>query len=141
MAVLSADKIEKIKNRIIELENLLIDYRVRSNAVLIEQILDVNFVEFTSSGKIYNYKPGDIFVSESDKYSRYTLTDFNISILSDQCFLCRYTSEKYNIKLNNSEMSLRSSIWKIDGNIYDANIDSSEIKLKILFHQGTKTKS
>jgi hypothetical protein len=103
-------------------EKLLISNTVRTNTVLIKELLSENFVEYCSSGKVYNYKDGDVFAPLKNKIEIY---DFEVKQLSSKIFLANYkTNETENDVLIRT--TLRSSIWQKVNTSY-----------KILFHQGT----
>lgn len=52
---------EKLKNKILKLEEELLKSEVRKNAVKINEILADDFTEFCSSGFEYHYEKGDVF--------------------------------------------------------------------------------
>jgi len=112
-----------IKNEIFNLEKLLLDNTVRVNPNRVSEILSDNFFEYGSSGKIYYYKPGDVFNPLKNEID---IIDFEIKELSPNIFLATYkTVENVNNKIISN--SLRSSIWK-----------KETVRYKIVFHQGTK---
>ena len=116
-----------LKDNILELETKLLKSEVRKCADAIEELLTDDFTEFCSSGKVYNYKKGDIFQNENDNSEDFgMIIDFNISKLSESCILATYKLIKSNELNEDKKYSIRSSIWKyIDGN------------WKMFFHQGT----
>jgi hypothetical protein len=113
----------EIKSILLGLERSLLDNSVRTDGLKISEIVDKNFKEYTSSGKVYRYKPGDIFGENKDPTSIIT-SSFEIISLSRDVKLVNYQTLK---KGKNEEIKAnRSSIWTKEGK-----------KWKILFHQGT----
>jgi len=108
-------------------EKLLMQDHVRNDPAMIAELLKENFIEFTSSGKQYNYSFGDTFGSSA---SIIEIEDKSIKtiIINDETVLILYVAKKSD---PNGEVirSNRSSVWnKQDG------------KWKLVFHQGTNIK-
>jgi len=113
-----------IEIMIFELEKKLLYEDIRKSAEELEKLLEYNFVEFCSSGKIYKYKKGDIFDIDCNPLGE--IIDFKLKILTDEVVLATYKFIRYGQKYIKNKYTLRSSIWKYtDG------------KWKIVFHQGT----
>jgi len=113
---------DKLVKTIISLEKRFLQNDVRSSTEELSKLLAEDFIEFGSSGCIYNKKqvlnqlPNDGKVEIIPK-------NFSGSVLSKDTILV--TFETYN---STTEVSaLRSSIWKCIDN-----------RWQILFHQGTK---
>lgn len=88
-----------------------------------------DFIEFSSSGKEYYYKNGDVFQDELDNTQfNWEIVNFRIKELSSDCILSMYKLIKHNEIDENKKYSLRSSIWKYTNG-----------KWKMFFHQGTIT--
>lgn len=122
-------KMESIEKLIFQLENDLLKLEVRKSPQKISELLAEDFIEFTSSGSVYNYKIGDVFQEKNDNDELlWEIIDFKIRQLSDDCVLAIYKVIKHNEASENKKYSLRSSIWKY----YDG-------KWKMIFHQGTLT--
>lgn len=111
-----------IKDHIFDLENKLLMPSTRSSSEEIKKILSNDFVEFCSSGKIYNYSEGDTFYEAEVKFE---ITDFDLIELSKECVLATYKLNKCD-KDNISTKSIRSSIWRYSNECW-----------KMIFHQGT----
>ena len=104
------------------LEESLLQPDVRTSKDRLAAILDEDFFEFGSSGRVL-YRDGGI-AEEGIGTVRMTLSDFEIHPLSEEIVLATYRIYNEISK----QHSLRSSIWKLkDG------------KWKMRFHQGTKT--
>ena len=113
---------DKLVKTIISLEKRFLQNDVRSSTEELSKLLAEDFIEFGSSGCIYNKNqvlnqlPTECKVEIIPK-------DFNGRVLSKDTILL--TFETYN---STTEVSaLRSSIWKCIDN-----------RWQILFHQGTK---
>ena len=113
------------KLKIIELEKELFKSEVRKSFNKINDLLSKDFFEFTSSGKEYKYKIGDVF-QEDDKDNNWEIVSYEIKELSESKFLITYKLIKHDEINENKKYSLRSSIWGIEDG-----------KMKMLFHQGT----
>ncbi len=113
-----------IKEKILNLEQMLLQENIRKSAKEVNKILSDDFIEFCSSGTIYNYKIGDTFYSE-EKID-WEIKEFEIKFLSTDCIIATYNLTKHNELEIGKKYSLRSSIWKsFNGN------------WKMIFHQGT----
>lgn len=103
-------------------EQLLLD-EVRTSANILEKIIDPNFFEIGSSGKIYRYKSGDTFLPVNGKCY---INNFSIRELAYSVILVTYEFHMVASKISKSKCTLRSSIWK-----------QNEFGWKIIFHQST----
>jgi hypothetical protein len=113
-----------LENHIFLLENQLLEPEVRSSPDKLRSLLSDDFFEFGSSGKVYDYKPGDTFIDAPG--TSYSIQNFKTKRLSGGCVLATYNVTRR--KPDGSEdHSLRSSIWK-----------RSRGAWKMVFHQGTK---
>lgn len=108
-------------------ETILVKPEIRPSSFDLTELIDENFVEFTSTGKTLNKQQVVDFLL-NEKTSNNSLSNFNLIQLSNDTVLLTY----HYIKFVNDEktQSLRSSIWKF-----------SNDKWQILFHQGTITKN
>ncbi|NFF82548.1 DUF4440 domain-containing protein [Clostridium botulinum] len=117
------------QEQILEAETDLLKSEIRKSSEKINQILANDFIEFSSSGKEYYYKNGDVFQDEMDNTQfNWEIVNFRIKELSSDCILSMYKLIKHNEIDENKKYSLRSSIWK-----YTTG------KWKMFFHQGTIT--
>ena len=108
---------------ILSLEKELLKPEIRKSPERLRELLAEDFVEYCSSGVIYNYKLDDTFYEDNVSFK---LSEFNSKELSKDCILSTYKIDKIYHKDNVIKSSLRSSIWKL----YDG-------KWKMVFHQGT----
>jgi hypothetical protein len=108
---------EALGRHILDLELLLLDPKVRQSAQKISELLTDDFTEFTSSGKIYRYHRGDIFVAPAQG----EIKDFSVRVLSPGCVLATYRFVR-----SDGSVSLRSSVWQ-----------RASGQWKMTFHQGT----
>lgn len=107
------------------LEEKLLTPAVRKSPEDLELLLADDFIEFGSSGTLYN-KARVISVLGDEAPHEISIENFQAVNLSPDTVLATYISVKDG---NKNSKALRSSIWKlIDG------------KWQILFHQGTPIK-
>ncbi len=126
---MAMENMESIEENIYKLEKDLLKDEVRQSSERINEILDDGFIEFCSSGEIYNYKRGDVFhldVNSSSMISE--IKDFAIKELSEGVILATYEFIRHDELREDRKYSLRSSIWK--------NLDGM---WRMMFHQGTFT--
>lgn len=106
---------------IYELELSLLTPTVRQSKNKLNYLLADNFLEFGSSGKIYN-KEDQLNSLPFEEQKNFIVEDFNTVELAPKVILATY---KVTI---NTQKSLRSSLWKFDGKNW-----------QVVFHQGTNT--
>jgi len=100
------------------LEQSLLDSCVRQSTGQLNKLIADDFLEFGSSGKVYN-KQDCIKPDETSR--KFAVSEFKIKELSKDVTLATYKTTEDGIA------SLRSSIWKRYGDEW-----------KMIFHQGTK---
>ena len=100
------------------LEQSLLDPYVRQSIGQLNKLIADDFLEFGSSGKVYNKQD---CIKPDDTPRKFVLSDFKIKELSKDVTLATYKTTEDGIA------SLRSSIWKRCGDEW-----------KMIFHQGTK---
>ena len=99
--------------------------KVRCSKQSLQELLDENFMEFCSSGRVYIYDINTVIDEEvKGEWDSWRIIDFRIKNLSQDCILATYRFIKEN--QGQKKCSLRSSIWR--------NIEQ---KWKMIFHQGT----
>lgn len=114
-----------IEQKIYELEMLLLAPEVRSSAAKLDELLSDDFIEYGSAGLIYDKKHILERLPSNTDNVVYKVDDFKVKILSDDCVLATFKTERtVNDAINT--VSLRSSIWKKEGENW-----------KMFFHQGT----
>lgn len=99
---------------------------VRGRARKLDELIGDQFVEFGSSGQVYNRQQ----VIESlgrESEIRLSIDDFKTTILAAGVVLVTYRARKDNRSGAPVTYSLRSSIWKL-----------VEGRWQIVFHQGTR---
>ena len=112
---------EVIKN----LEEKLIKHGNNNLPEEISSLLSENFIEFGSSGKIYNKKQTIEALNQGSE-DQIIINDFKTTLLTGEVVLVTYTAVRTYIAGDRNIKSLRSSVWKkLDG------------AWKICFHQGT----
>ncbi|MGV8934881.1 MAG: DUF4440 domain-containing protein [Gallionellaceae bacterium] len=104
-----------------DLELSLLQASVRSSARVAE-LLAEDFVEFGSSGKIYN-KAQSIALLQAEKSYEFTVSQFSVKLLAPDFALLTYRAHRHSEPALNT---LRSSIWV-----------QRQGRWQIVFHQGT----
>ncbi|MBN1778759.1 MAG: DUF4440 domain-containing protein [Candidatus Buchananbacteria bacterium] len=115
---------QKLKEKIFELETDLLRPETRKSAERLNELLVDNFIEFGSSGKIYD-KKNIIERLPSSISPKYKISDFQIRELADDVILATYKTNKQE-EDSEKNLSLRSSIWK-----------KNQGQWQMEFHQGT----
>lgn len=108
-----------ITQLIYDLEHSLLKPEIRQSANELKQLIANDFIEFGSSGCIYNKRDLLEFLPQ-EKPPQYFITDFDVRELSSTLMLATY---KVTI---NCKGSLRSSIWQYGDSGW-----------QMIFHQGT----
>lgn len=108
-----------------ELEEQLLNQEMRRLPEQLELLISDDFMEFGSSGRIYNKKEViDAMKTESPRFI--STVDFNVTELSQEIVLVTYCAAVSDISTATTTYSRRSSIWK-----------NKNGKWEIVFHQGT----
>jgi hypothetical protein len=114
------------------LEERLLLQKVRSSREELEKLISPEFIEYGSSGKIYNYL-GTIayLLTNSVDTFKYSFVNFKTRRLSDDTILALYILEiEKNRKIN---ITNRSSLWR-----REEDFDGQDSIWQIIFHQGTR---
>ncbi|MDR0640968.1 MAG: DUF4440 domain-containing protein [Treponema sp.] len=117
-----------------ELEEKLLLQKIRSSREELEKLISLDFIEYGSSGKVYNYLGtiAYLLTNSIDTFS-YTFVNFKTRRLSDDVILALYILEiEKNHKIN---ITNRSSLWRREG---DFDEDEGDSVWRIIFHQGTR---
>ena len=123
------EQMELLKKHILKLEKDLLKPEIRKSSEKISKLLSDDFVEFCSSGSIYNYNKDDVFDKDGNLFEiKWEIKDFTVKQLSNDCILATYKLIKHSELRENMKYSLRSSIWKLFNGTW-----------KMIFHQGTLT--
>lgn len=111
------------------LEERLLQSDARQSAVELDALLADDFLEFGSSGRVYD-KPQVIAALLTETLSSISLTDFRTKVLAPNVVLVTYQAICTNTTATAAVRSLRSSLWRLaDG------------RWQLVFHQGTPLKT
>lgn len=107
------------------LEERLQEPEVRKSLKELEILLADDFVEFGSSGRMYNKQQviDELVISST---AQMTIMDFEVKLLAPGVALATYRVIKLNKQGEGTNYSLRSSIWKLNKG-----------RWQMVFHQGT----
>jgi hypothetical protein len=115
------------KQLLYDLENRLLQPEVRHSRAELEKLLAEEFVEFGSTGRVYDLKSiADELSKESNAQG--SITDFELVSLAPDVALVTYRAVFSEGEGEPAQHSLRSSIWKRSGDGW-----------QMVFHQGTPT--
>jgi len=119
---------EPIAEVLLGLEKMLLDSNIRKSPETLSSILSDDFIEFGSSGKIYNKAQTIQTLLNSTSGNQVSIIEFNTLCLSEDVTLVTYRAVNTSVPENESSTSysLRSSIWKLKNS-----------RWQIVFHQGT----
>ncbi|MCA1029651.1 nuclear transport factor 2 family protein [Bacillus timonensis] len=115
--------LQEIEKNLYTLEQKLQLPNIRKNQAELDCLLADDFVEFGSSGRIWNKKEIIEGLLNETSYV-ITMEDFNVKWLGADVALVTYQV----VGTSKVSASLRSSIWKKNENFW-----------QMIFHQGTKT--
>jgi hypothetical protein len=107
-----------LQKQIETLEHSLLDPSVRQSTEQLNKLIADDFLEFGSSGKVYNKQDS---IKPDESYRKFVVNDYKVKELSKDVMLATYKTREDGIA------SLRSSIWKRYGDEW-----------QMIFHQGTK---
>ncbi|MED3726264.1 DUF4440 domain-containing protein [Priestia filamentosa] len=116
----------ELKEHLYGLEEKLLQSDVRKSVVELEELLAHDFVEFGSSGRVFNKEITIDSLPNEETVGEMTITDFEIKLLAPHVVLTTFRL----LKRDSMQYSLRSSIWKLTGEQW-----------QMIFHQGTPTKA
>jgi len=111
------------------LERQLLDASVRGDPVAVDRMLSDDFMEFGSSGNIYDKAMVIVSLSaerEGPAIGR-TIEDLSVRLLSEGAALLTYVAVRHLAGDASRRKTLRSSIWRL----------SPEGIWRMTFHQGT----
>jgi hypothetical protein len=109
------------------LEESHLNGEARRSSEKLARLLSDDFVEFGSSGRVYD-KRTVLAALASDDAAPFVVTDFRTTLLAPGVALATYRATRTNA--TGSAASLRSSIWKRDAH--------GEKAWRLVFHQGTR---
>jgi hypothetical protein len=106
-----------------DLEERLMQPSVRASADQVALLLADEFIEFGSSGRVYDkLQTIELLQQEQGRGKQPTLTDFSARRLAADVILLTYRVVE--------DRTIRSSIWKLANGEW-----------RVLFHQGTKSEA
>jgi hypothetical protein len=111
-----------------QLEERLLQSEVRQSAEAVGDWLADDFVEFGSSGRVFDKQQIMAELPQESPTHR-TLRDCKMTVLAPTVVLITYRAVRYGPAGEPPTHSLRSSIWQL-----------GESQWQIVFHQGTLTK-
>ncbi|MFA6585979.1 MAG: DUF4440 domain-containing protein [Candidatus Paceibacterota bacterium] len=114
----------------LDLETKLHRKKVRNSPKAVSELLADDFIEFGSSGYIYNKNDTLKSLAEEKVDLEISVKDFKVKELSSDIVLVTYQASKLDPKNATKYESLRSSIWKL-----------TDRKWQMVFHQGTRIAS
>jgi hypothetical protein len=116
-----------LKGILLGLEQELLSPQVRTAAAELDRLLAREFVEFGSSGRIYDKQSIICSLTQSDPQENFQIEDFKIVTENEVTVLVSYVCKALSAAGEVIRQSNRSSLWKsIDG------------RWQVLFHQGTR---
>lgn len=116
-----------LKGILLALEQELLSPQVRSAAEKLDRLLAQEFVEFGSSGRIYDKQSIIRALTQSESVENFQIEGFKIVTESDDTALVSYACKALSAAGEVVRKSNRSSLWKlIDGG------------WQMFFHQGTR---
>jgi hypothetical protein len=107
------------------LEEELLQPAVRKTASRLDALLSDDFMEFGSSGRVFD-KQAIIDILKSESPTRRSLTGFRTLSLGPGVVLTTYRATSYDASGEQPIHSLRSSVWRL-----------LDARWQIVFHQGT----
>ncbi|WP_260738038.1 nuclear transport factor 2 family protein [Tunturiibacter lichenicola] len=116
----------RIEDHLRSLEEHLLDPAVRHNSELVASLLADDFIEFGSSGRVFNKASILEDLKNEPPRTASLLTDFKTRELAPDVILATYKATRRNANGDPIGQSWRSSIW--------AHVNG---QWQISFHQGT----
>jgi len=116
---------ESVHQLIHQLEKRLQQPEVRSSPAELDGLLSEDFIEFGSSGRVFD-KKAIIEAVGAQASVEITMTDFRTALLAPDIILATYRASIIWREGNSPTHSLRSSIWRLSGEQW-----------RMVFHQGT----
>jgi hypothetical protein len=114
-----------VEQHLRELEERLLQSNVRKSAADLDILLAADFVEFGSSGRVFD-KRQIIENLRTESFGRRSLMDFKTVPLAPGVVLTTYRAVRHGDAGKQPTYSLRSSVWKLIDN-----------RWQMVFHQGT----
>jgi hypothetical protein len=120
---------ELLRQRLLRLEEHLLQPEVRHSPAELARLLADEFVEIGSSGQVCD-KQSIIASLASEGHVRISIMEFRLTILAPDVALVTYRAVISHGEAEQARHSLRSSIWKLTGEAW-----------QMVFHQGTPSEA
>ena len=117
---------DKLSEEILLLEEMLLSPEVRSSRSRLQELLAEEFVEFGSSGRVFDRTTVIDSLTKSESKTQYLVEHFKLRRLAADTVLVTYEVEARSDSGTVLRRSLRSSIWT-----------SRDGQWQMVFHQGT----
>ena len=114
-----------LKGKILHLEEKLLTPQTRSSPEELGRLLADDFIEFGSSGRVYN-KQQIIDALAGESGSMITLADFQVRPLASKVVMATYRTTDRSSPNLPTRRALRLSIWRFESS-----------RWQMVFHQGT----
>jgi hypothetical protein len=114
-----------LQSTIREIEERLMAPQVRTDQSLVAPLLADDFVEFGSSGRVYD-KEAVLSALAADRSIAPRIVDFSVKLLAPGTVLATYRTVRSDAGTEGHQQALRSSVWReLNG------------QWQLLFHQAT----
>lgn len=110
------------------LEQSLLDSAVRRDGNRLRELLDDDFLEFGSSGRVWTRKSIIDLLATETGFHPPQIEEFECSVLGEKVALVTYRTVRVDPRSGERLASLRSSIWVRRDGVW-----------RMRFHQGTRT--
>ena len=116
---------KSVETELRELEERLVSPDVRQSKDAVAELLAESFVEFGSSGRVFN-KQTVIEALSRESDVRFAISEFKVVQLSQNTALATYVATRRGASEQQGVRSLRSTVWQ-----------HQEGRWRAVFHQGT----
>jgi hypothetical protein len=121
---------ERAWSQLRKLEQSLLDSAVRRDGERLRQLLDDDFMEFGSSGRVWTRKSIIDLLAGETNFHPPQIEEFQCSLIGEKVALVTYRTVRVEAATGERLASLRSSIWVRRDGVW-----------RMRFHQGTRTSS
>ena len=119
---------DELRETLMALEIALLTPEVRASAERLDELLADDFIEFGSSGRIFDKASVIALLTSEDTGESGTVSDFRLLTGGEDTALVTYTCEVRDADGKLRRTSLRSSAWRRQNG-----------RWQMFFHQGTRT--
>jgi hypothetical protein len=116
---------DEIRNHFLHLEQLLQDPEVRKDRKQLGELLAPDFIEYGSSGRVYNRQQVIEALALEEPMPLLTI-GLKVKLLGEGFAFVTYESARLSVVGRTAHASLRSSLWRFDND-----------RWQMVFHQGT----